>query len=319
MDGHAGAAAQGGVLDVVPDVQLIEGMAALVDDGVHAGGESLLMVVGGDAHVVLGEVGGEGMLRFPDGTVVPIDGHDLHEPVGEPALLLDGKALIEESVVHHGALGRHGLDQGQKLLAQQAEEPVQGGHGQALFILIQQHVVGGPVRVPVAGKLPGIGQQLLQMGGEEGVIVGELGLAPGVPGVVLGHLIGHILLHGDLLGPLHLLPELLGLPAGDVVHLFPVGKDIADHLLQLRAGGELIHFLGEDGIGHAQMFAAAPGHDGFGIVAQHAEGMAVGVHLGQMFLELADGLFHNSPRGIFHQYTKRLFLWQFANGISLPK
>ena len=313
VDAHAGAAAQGGVLDVVADVQLVEGVAPLVDDGVHAGGESLLVIVGGDAHVVLGEVGGEGVLHLADVAVVPVDGHDLHEPVGELALLGEGEPGAEEAVVHHGSLLHHGLHHGQQLLSEEREELIQGGHGEPLLVHVEEHIVGGLGAVPVPGELAGIVHQRLEMGREEGEIVGHLGGVPGVGGGVLGHLIGHVLLHGDLLGPLHVLVELLGLPAGDVVHLLLVLQDLLHPGLQVRAGGELVHLLGKDRVGHPQVLRPALGHGGLGIVVEDAESVAVGVHFAQMLLEFADGLFHMSPHAyIFVQYTKAPGPWQFA-------
>lgn len=76
-------------------MELIEGVAALVDHGIQGGGHLIGEIVGGDADVVTGEVDGEGVLRLADDAVVSVDVHDIHDEVGELALDRHGVVPVQ--------------------------------------------------------------------------------------------------------------------------------------------------------------------------------------------------------------------------------
>lgn len=86
MDAHGDAVSKAGASQLPAGVELIEGVAALVDHGIQGGGHLIGEIVGGDADVVTGEVDGEGVLRLADDAVVSVDVHDIHDEVGELAL-----------------------------------------------------------------------------------------------------------------------------------------------------------------------------------------------------------------------------------------
>ena len=69
MDAHGYAAGEHGVEVAGVSAQLIEGVAPLVNDGVHGGHQIVFVVVGGDAHIVAAEIVGEGVLRLGNGAV----------------------------------------------------------------------------------------------------------------------------------------------------------------------------------------------------------------------------------------------------------
>ena len=102
VDAHGYAAGEHGVVVAGVSAQLIEGVAPLVNDGVHGGHQIVFVVVGGDAHIVAAEVVGEGVLRLGNGAVGPINAHNLHQVVTEMPLLLNGVVLHQEAVVDLG-------------------------------------------------------------------------------------------------------------------------------------------------------------------------------------------------------------------------
>ena len=124
MDAHGDAAGQAGVLQVVPDAQLIQGMAALVEDGVHGGRHIVQVVVGGDADVLVVELQRKGVLRLPQPAVAAVDAHDLHEIVGK-SLLPVGRVLQMQEAVVDLRLLPDGPDQRHDTLPQRVEEGVQ--------------------------------------------------------------------------------------------------------------------------------------------------------------------------------------------------
>ena len=124
MDAHGDAAGQAGVLQVVPDAQLIQGMAALVEDGVHGGRHIVQVVVGGDADVLVVELQRKGVLRLPQPAVAAVDAHDLHDIVGK-SLLPVGRVFQMQEAVIDLRLFPDGPDQRHDALPQRIEEGVQ--------------------------------------------------------------------------------------------------------------------------------------------------------------------------------------------------
>ena len=124
MNAHGHAAGEGGVIVAVVRPQLIQGVAAFVNDGEHGGNQIVLKIMGGDAHIFVVEIGGEGMLRLGDAAVGAVNAHDLHEIIGELSLNLHRIMAVQESVVD--LLRRPDLlDEGDDGLPELGEEGVQ--------------------------------------------------------------------------------------------------------------------------------------------------------------------------------------------------
>lgn len=256
MHAHARAAGQGRADERIVRVQLVERMAALVDDGVERAGQALLVVMGGDTHVVLGEVRGEGVLDLAQGAAAAVQAHDLHDGPGEPALLPHREMAEEEAVVHRVRALGDALHQGHQVLAQGSEEAVQLRLGHALLILVQQDVVRIAVRRVVARKAARAVQELLQVRRKEGVVAPLLGLPPGAGGQAQLRLVLDELLHGHAVHARHLLAQDLGLAPGDLVQLRLAAEQLADRALERVRGLELVDLLGERA--HGRGIAAAP-------------------------------------------------------------
>ena len=66
---------------------LIERMAGLVDHPHDGGGEIILGIAGGDAHIV-GHAAAEGMQAGVEAAMLELETHGAHNPLAEIALLL---------------------------------------------------------------------------------------------------------------------------------------------------------------------------------------------------------------------------------------
>ena len=238
MHAHGGAAGQGGVLQIVRHTQLVEGMAAFMDDAVHAGGDIILMIMGGDAHIPLVGAAGEGVLGLADGAALWIQALEGHDPVGEQALLGDGIGVTHEGWNGQG-MGRHFGDQGRKLLPQGREEGIQIRHAGALFIQIEEHVISGLLRIP-QGRIPAAGgDQLFQVGGEGGKIRLLLRFMPDSAGFVHQTGIGDIFIQGKHMHVIVIFLQELRPAEGFFIHLIPGGQDHGEHF----TGGFADHLL----------------------------------------------------------------------------
>ena len=274
VDAHGDAGTQIAAGQLPAGVQLVQGVAALVDHGEQGGGHHVGVVVGGDAHVVPGEVDGEGVLRLADGAVVPVDAHDIHDEFGELPLDGDGEIGVERCVVHPVGVGGDAMDQGHQLLPQSGEKFVAGGNGQAPLIVVQHRLVGSLVRLPVQGEaLQGV-EHLLQIRLEQGEIIGLFGGLPHIVSLDRQTLIGHELLLRDAAGTVVAAPVLLHLAAGDGVQLLPRSHQGLQHLYRLRCSGELIVDTAQLRRCVAPDGGSALGRHGDAIVVQKAHGVA---------------------------------------------
>ena len=273
VDAHGHAVAQIAAGQLPAGVQLVQGVAALVHHGVQGRGHHIGVVVGGDAHVVPGEVDGEGVLRLADDAVVPVDAHDIHDEVGELPLDGDGKIGVERRVVHPFGVGGDALDQGHQLLPQGGEKRVAGGGGQSPLIVVQQRLVGGLVRLPVQGEALQRVEHLLQIRLKQGEIIVGLGGLPHVVGLGGQPLVGHKFLLRDAAGAVIVPPVLLHLPAGNAVQLLPGGHQRLQHLHGVRRGGQLVEDAAELAGGVAPDGGSALGRRGNAVVVQKAHGV----------------------------------------------
>ena len=260
------------------------------------------MVVGGDAHVALVELGGEGVLALAQHAVALVNAHQLHHSRREHLLGLNGPGALQEIAGDLRAPLADLLHQRLDHRLQLVEEGVALCHGQALLVLVQPHVVGGLIGIEVGGGAAAVGHDLLQIGGEQREVAGGLGLLPGVHrgGGKLHE--GGVFLGGDL--------------AGFVVHPLQLG-----HLGGLLLGVLLIAGLfqqsGQGRVGdqavfdaaqHLQCLAAAgialAGGHGLGVEVDHIQRELKGV---QLLLQVPQGL-----HGLGHHKNGHSFVGKLA-------
>ena len=285
MQTHGRAAGQAGVLQPVGHVQLIQSVAALVNHRVQVAGHVVLVVVGGNAHVALVELGGEGVLALAQHAVPLVDAHQLHYSGREHLLGLNGPGAFQEIAGDLRTPLADLLHQRLDHCLQLVEEGVALGHGQALLVLVQPHVVGGLIGIEVGGGAAAVGHDLLQIGGKQREVAGGLGLLPGVHrgggqlhegGVFLGGNLAGLVVHPLQLG--HLGGLLLGalLAAG-----------LLQQSGQSRVGDQAVF----DAAQHLQRLAPAgialAGGHGLGVEVDHIQRKLKGV---QLLLQVPQGL-----------------------------
>ena len=278
VDAHGHAPGQAGVLQLVGDAQLVLGVAPLVDDGVHGEVHIVLVVMGGDAHVLVVELQGVGVLRLTDGAVGPVQPQHLHQVVGEPPLPLHGITPAQEGVVGRLLL-HHGVEQGDDALSQGGEEAVQVGHIHPPLILVEQGVVGGLGAVVIPGKLDVEGHQLFQHRAEQLEIAGLLGPVPHVAGLVGEDGVLHILVRRDARELAVRPAQLLHLPADGVVQPVPALPQKVQQLPHLRGGEQLMPLPGQHAQGHPPALGGVLGGHGGAVQVQRGGRRLIGVHL----------------------------------------
>ena len=282
VNGHGHAASQAGPGQLPAHMQLVQGVAALVDHGIQGRGHQVLLIVGGDAHIVPGEIDGEGVLRLADDAVVSVNVHHVHDEVGK--LPLDGhrEAPVQGGVVHPVRMGLHLVDEGHQLLPQGGEEGVAGFPGQAPLKPVQLGVIGVLVRLHVFRQAAAAVEHLLQIRLKQCEVAALRGLVP--HGVGLGGqlLIGNKFLLRHPVGHFIVPPQLRYLPGGDRVQPVPGLHQCPEHLHRLRGSGQGIAQPGQlaQGIG-PQVRRPLRGHGG-PIVVHQAGGVVVGEH--QLFV-----------------------------------
>ena len=277
VDGHGSAASQIGKFVGVAAAQLVEGMAALVDDGVHGEGQVLLVVVGGDADVLIIKGKGVGMLGLSQAAVALIQAQNIHQILGVDLLQFHGVCQVQEAVVDL-LLFLGGGQQGYDGTAELGEESVQSLHVHALFELVEQGVIGQHVGVVVARKLAVIVHDLLQIGGEFRKIALILGLGPLALGLGQQAGVGNIFLGGDADHLVEALPGHLHLTAGNGIQLLGVGLQIGDQLATPGIGGQLEGDAAEDLHGHTAACGGILGGSSVSIQINGVHGVAVGMH-----------------------------------------
>ena len=274
VNAHGHAAGQGGIIVAVVRPQLVQGVAALVDNGEHGGNQIVLEIMGGDAHILVIEIGGVGMLRLGNTAVGAVNAHDLHEIIGELSLNLHGIMAENESIVH--LLRRPDfLDQGDDGLPELGEEGVQCLNVHSFLVLVQKRVVGRHFRVIIPGELPVIIHDLFQIGGKGGKIILQLCLVPYAFGVVNQHGIGNVFLRRDTANLVVALAQNLHLPLCLGTQFLGVGFQIAQKLVILIVHQQIIGNLGHDLHGLAPSLPGIAGRGGGGVQIQNAQGVVI--------------------------------------------
>ena len=213
----------------------IDGVTALVYDGVEGRGHILLVVMGGNPHVLVVETCGKGMLGFCDAAVAPIDAQNGHDVVRQLALLLQRIGVVEEAVIN-GLCGGNLSKQGNQRFPELGKETVQSFYGEALFIFIQQGVIGRQAGVEVTGKLAVEGYDFLQIGGKGFKIIPILGVFPNCLGVVEQDVICHIFLGRNPGNLVVSLPKKLHFTPVYRIQLLEMGLQISQDGFILRIG-----------------------------------------------------------------------------------
>ena len=275
------------VVDLLGLVLHEEGVAALVQGGEHVGDEAVLMVVGGDAHVVIAEVGGKGVLRghqHQGGLPQPLQ---LQQVAAHGLLPGDGYRAGHEVLPDGLAFRHHPLEQGDDPLLQRGEEAVQLLDAAALFDVVQAGVVIAVLLlVPQVDGHTGVADQIRQSVPEQGEVVGLFRAEPGGIGPVGGqvHLKGE--LGGDVLG---LAPELIEMLDGLFLHRrqpLAVGMQLLDQLFVGLAVAQLVDLLAQNGHVPSGGLQALLRGAALHVEAHLADGMEVGLHLVQNGEEL---------------------------------
>ena len=288
MYAHGYAVGQIGELQVVPDVQLVQGVTAFMDDAVHAGEGIILIIVGGDTHIPLVGAVGEGVLGFAQGAVQGINAFQGHNLPGEQALVIDGPGSF-----HKGGNrlfpGGHFLNDRGQILPQGAEEGIQGFHGSAFFKLIQQDVIGGLGWILQGGEAAAEGYDLFQIGSKQVPVALFLRVMPDGAGFVCQLLIGNELLHGQDVVFIIVLLQQFRLAEGDLVGLLFMLQDGLQHFTGFRVDQLLVGQLGQVSQGHAAALPGILGRDGVAVYIQYALGVVQGIGGFFQFIKFCDG------------------------------
>ena len=233
----------------------------------------------------------------------------LHDLLADLALGVDGPILVQEVGADGGAVVADVGQQRHDGLPQGGEEFIALGDGQAVLVLIQQHLV----RVAVGGKVAGLGaagsHDLLQIWCKYAEIVGALGLDPGGD-ALLGQLgKGGVLVSRDL-GDL-----VVGTLQFPYLGALLLGLGILGCLAQ-QSGGVVVDQQVEVGAaqhlaGFGAAIGAALGGDGFSVKIHHVQGVAVGKALLLQRTKADNAFFHSKTsflaNAFSHHTTKRRF------------
>ena len=99
MHAVGGAVAQRRSLEHVIDPQLVERVPGLVHGAEEVFAKEVLVGPDGDAHVVGGKGGHEGMRRVVDAAAVEVEAHQVDHTAGKGALGADGEAPADDGIV----------------------------------------------------------------------------------------------------------------------------------------------------------------------------------------------------------------------------
>ena len=281
MHAHGHTACQAGVLQIIADAQLIQGMAALVEDGVHRGCHIVQVVVRGDADILVVELQRERMLRLTKTAVAAVQAHHLHQEISKGFLLFHRVFQVQEAVVRLRFFPNR-PDQRHQPLAQGAKKDIQPGGVHPPLILVEQRIIRGLGSIVIGCKFPVVLHQLLQHRAERSKIVFFLGLVPDIAGAVGQLCIGHILPGRDAGHPLPAAVQLLHLPPVQGVQLRFPAVQFFQQSGGLRAGHPLLPFPGQDAQGHAPAFGCVAGRSGLRVQIQAV--LSAGVCI-QLFLQ----------------------------------
>ena len=290
MDAHCRAAGHGRVVVGGVDVQLVQGMAALVGDAVQVREDVAGHVMRRDAHVAAPELGGEGVLALGQAAVRRVKPPQLHDLAAQGALGVQRPILIEK-------IGAHGLAPRLNVGQQRHDRLAQGGKKlvalrdrQTMLVPVKPDLVGVAVGREILRLRAAGGNDLFQIGCEDREVVGALRLDPDGDAPVAELREGSVLVGGnfcDLVVPALQLADfgafLLGLGLGG--GLFQKGGGIVVDK-QVEAG------TAEHLAGLGAAIGTALGRDGLGVKIDDIQGIMIGVELFFQRTQTGDGVFH---------------------------
>ena len=140
MDGAAGAFGQTQTVQLVSRVHHIQGVAAFVDDAEHGRERRFGIIVGSDAHVLIGDRSGKRMDGLAQRTVFGVQRHHFHQPAGQLFLDMDGIILLQEGNVRLRLVGDL-TDQGHQFFPKGRKEAVQHLRIQPALVIIKHQVI----------------------------------------------------------------------------------------------------------------------------------------------------------------------------------
>ena len=120
----------------------------------------MLVVVGGDADVLIIEFQREGVLGLAQTTVAAVESHHLHQIVGKGFLLCRRVLLMQEAVVDL-RLFADLPDERHKPFPQRLKKAIQLLHIHTALVLVQQSVIGSLRGVIIPGEAAVVVHQLL--------------------------------------------------------------------------------------------------------------------------------------------------------------
>ena len=174
------------------DTQLIESVAGFVDDGIHGACDIMQIIMRRNTDIVAVKIACKGMLCLRDAAVRAVDSQNLHQIVGQLALLFNRVLLIQKAVVDRSAFGLNAVEQGDDHGTQLIKEGIELLCGQSALIAVQKHLISRTGSIHVESD-PAVGvDDLLQVRGKRGIIIGGLGLMPNALRLAEKHLIGDI-------------------------------------------------------------------------------------------------------------------------------
>ncbi len=171
---------RGGVVLGV-EALLVHRVARLVDVGEEGGADVVLVVAGGDPHVVDGSRG-EGVGGLVQAAPLPVVADVAHHHDAELLLLLQWPGLGQDALVRVHVRVDYLLDDGDQPLSQVGEHHLHVLGAGARLVLVDEGVVQVVLVADVLGHLDLQLDHLLEEGGEVGVVVVRPRLLPSLQG-----------------------------------------------------------------------------------------------------------------------------------------
>ena len=160
----------------VRDLLLVDRVARLVNGGEDGGRRVIFIIVRGDAHVVIVQVGGEGVLRLPNYAAGEIKADISGQPAGKFALLVLRAGVLfrrYDPLFHTAAQKRHDA------FPHLGEEGIKLCHAEAFLVIVEHHVIGSLSLLGAqGGKAAGCRDDLVKHRQEGSEIVLLLGFLP---------------------------------------------------------------------------------------------------------------------------------------------
>ncbi len=147
-------------------MQLIDGMPALVNDGVERADQIVLIVVCRDADVFVVEFQRKRVQRFTEPAVAPVDAHHFHDAVGQSALSIRWIEAEQEIIPDFCMFAADGFNQRYDVRPKLCKEAVQHAAGHPGFVFVQQNVIWRFFRIRKRSKPFFCCNQFLQIRGK---------------------------------------------------------------------------------------------------------------------------------------------------------